>query len=105
LPDTMAARKTAFLPVSQVTLPLSRTTMAVEERAGEVYLATLQQLLNAQYENMFSIGPGSELSDSPNDIPMSIALGQGLAAVAGYCAFFDTNAEKIDVRKVQSELL
>lgn len=105
LPDTMAARKPAFLPVSQVTLPLSRTTMAVEERAGEVYLATLQQLLNAQYENMFSIGPGSELSDSPNDIPMSIALGQGLAAVAGYCAFFDTNIEKLDVRKVQSELL
>ncbi|WP_312134456.1 FAD-dependent oxidoreductase [Sphingobacterium sp.] len=105
MPDSLSARESQFLPLSQLTLPLSRTTMAVEERAGAVYVATLQQLLNAQYENMFSIGPGKDLTDSPNDIPMSIALGQGLAAIAGYCAFFDTSVDKLDVRKVQSELL
>jgi len=37
-------------------------------------------------------------------IPLRMQVGQALGAVAGYCAFFKTTADKIDVRKLQTEL-
>lgn len=105
IPDSLAARESEFTPINAITIPLSRTTVAVEELDQQVKLLGIQAILNAQYENMFSIGPNLHLTDSPNDIPMRISLGQALGAVAGYCAFFETKADKVDVRKIQSELL
>src|SRR5690606_13856541 len=98
IPDSLVARKSEFTPIDAISLPLSRTTVAVEELDQQVKLLGIQAILNAQYENMFSVGPNLQLTDSPNDIPMRISLGQAIGAVAGYCAFFDTKADKIDVR-------
>ena len=36
---------------------------------------------------------------------VQMTLGQGVGTLAAYCAFFKTTTKKLDVRKVQDELL
>src|SRR5690606_10334647 len=38
-------------------------------------------------------------------IPFRAHVGQALGAMAAYCAFFKTTGDKVDVRKLQTELM
>lgn len=95
----------AFQQIDELSLAASRTTLAVGEYAGRLQVVLLADLLQSEQDNLFDAGYFRTVDVSPESIPFRAALGQALGATAGYCAFFKTQTDKIDIRKLQSELL
>lgn len=66
---------------------------------------TIQDVIDSQGDNLFMLSLLlNNLADFGN-VEARINIGQVLGASAAYCAFFKTTADKIDVRKVQAELI
>lgn len=91
--------------VGQLELAESRTTVAVGEWKGTLRVVLLSDLLHEESDNLFDIGDLRSAETDPESIPFRSAVGQALGATAGYCAFFKTTTNRIDIRKLQSELL
>ena len=77
----------------------SRVVMLVGERDSKVYAARLQDLIT-QKDNYFVVSTTSFENES-----FRMAYGQVMGAIGGYCAFFKTTVDKIDIRTLQNEIL
>ncbi|TJY68089.1 FAD-dependent oxidoreductase [Sphingobacterium alkalisoli] len=86
-------------------LDLSRTTVAVGEVDGVIYSYVLNNILSQANQNLFSAQYLVQVARNAESIPLRAQLGQAMGAAAAYCAFFKTTTEKIDVRKLQTELI
>lgn len=86
-------------------LDLSRTTVAVGEVDSVVYSYVLNNILSQSDQNLFPTQYLIQVARNAESIPLRAQLGQTLGAIAAYCAFFKTTADKIDTRKLQTELI
>lgn len=86
-------------------LAISRTTLAVGELDKASSVVFLKDLLDFEKENLFDIGRLRSLAKSADNIGFRSSFGQAIGATAGYTAFFKTDSKKIDIRKLQAELL
>jgi hypothetical protein len=86
-------------------LDLSRTTVAVGEVDSVVYSYVLNNILSQANQNLFSTQYLIQVARNAESIPVRAQLGQAVGAAAAYCAFFKTTADKIDPRKLQTELI
>lgn len=82
-----------------------RTLVAIGEYEGTVFGYTLMDLLSRSSSNVFFTGGLIQIALDDNSLPLRANLGQAIGATAAYCSFFKTEAQKIDVRKLQTELL
>jgi len=80
----------------------SRAVSLVGDFGEEIYASTLSDVLT-QKDNFFVANIGDIINDVPKSFRASYA--QAMGAIAGYCAFFKTTADKIDLRTLQNELL
>jgi len=80
----------------------SRAVVMVGDLGEKVYASTLSDLLT-QKDNFFV----ANLMNFTKDVSKSFRINyaQAMGAIAGYCAFFKTTADKIDLRTLQNELL
>lgn len=89
-------------------LPLQRTGVAVATK-GSPFTLPLATLIPGNADNFFvtRISPTVHdlLSGDAEDIPLLAHVGQVIGAAASYTAFFRTTSDKIDLRKVQGEIL
>lgn len=96
---------TAPLSAKDLSLVQQRTLVA-SGGADSIYAVQLKHLLAGQMENLFTLrGVQGIFGDRLEDAPLRSSVGQALGACAAYLAFFKQTADKIDVRKVQMELL
>ncbi|WP_437920696.1 hypothetical protein [Sphingobacterium sp. LRF_L2] len=71
-----------------------------------LYAVTLKQLLSGEHAGFFSpIMAQNMLKEETEAVVIQSAMGQALGATAAYVSFFKTTSEKIDVRKLQMELM
>jgi len=104
--ENPAATSAGILPIGEISLEHSRTLVASGQSGDEVYGVSLTDLLAAERDNFFDLaGLQGFCGDERRNIPFKTAIGQALGATAAYVAFFKTTADKIDVRKLQTELL
>lgn len=83
-----------------------RTILGNGERGEETYSILFKNLEEAEKEGMHSLGfLMEEDHNSVDGIPLRMAYGQALGALASYTAFFNTTIDKVDVRLLQEELL
>lgn len=92
--------------LASLTLAQVRTLVATGQIGSALYGIELERILAAENVGFFLLrgmeelnGPGSEL------IPFRAAVGQALGATAAYLAFFKTTGDKVDIRKLQTELM
>ena len=87
----------------------SRTGVAVGHLQEQPYTVPLAALVPAGNGNLFftRMAPALRplLTGSAQDIPLLMHIGQAVGAAASYTAFFETTSDKLDVRKIQGELL
>lgn len=95
----------AYRTIDELALAESRTTLALGELQGELRVVLLSDLLAAESDNLFDLRYLRTVEETPETIPFRSAVGQALGATAGYCAFFKVSSDRIDIRKLQSELL
>lgn len=81
-----------------------RTIVAVAKVDEQVLAATVQDILRQEDDSFFSTQVLRQYS-SDAEIPLRMQYGQAVGAAAAFTAFFKTTADKIDVRKLQGELL
>jgi hypothetical protein len=91
-----------YTKAKELKLADSRAAVLVGEIGGDIYVSTLSNLLT-QKDNFFVANLQNFTVDVDKSFRMSYA--QVMGAVAGYCAFFKTTADKIDLRTLQNELL
>lgn len=88
---------------------LARTGSAVGDLGGKAFTLPLAALVPADDSNLFLTRrlPVVEgmLTDTVNDIPLLMHVGQAVGAAASYVAFYKTTSDKLDVRSIQGELL
>lgn len=100
-----SAAQLNFTPASEMSLELSRTTLAVGALNQTVNVVFLKDILNSEKDNFFDIGRLRNIPINAESIPFRSAFGQAIGATAAYSAFFKTTTKSIDIRKLQSELL
>lgn len=88
-----------YRPAKDLKLGESRAVVFVGDLQENVYVSTLSDLLT-QIDNFYVVRVDQ---DVPKSFRMSYA--QIMGAIAGYCAFFKTTADKTDLRTLQNELL
>jgi len=82
-----------------------KTSLAVLEQESK-WLVPSASLIRPQARNLFSVyADGSPVSGFANQIPEAFIVGQVFGAAAAYCAFFETESDKINIRTLQGELL
>jgi hypothetical protein len=94
--------KLKYRNAKNIKLEKSRTVVLTGEIGEDIYVSSFADLLT-QKDNFFV----ASLHDFTADVPESYRMnyGQVMGAIAGYCAFFKTTADKIDLRTLQNELL
>lgn len=92
-------------PISQFSINELRTLVASGENRGKVFGITLPTLLSTQLDGFYALNKIQGLSNSSDEMPLHAHIGQAIGATMAYTAFFKTTTDKIDVRKLQSELL
>jgi len=100
-----SAESKGFTSAKDMTLAMSRTTLAVSELNNSAHVVFLKDLLSSEKDSFFYISASQKINNTPETIAFKAAYGQALGATAAYCAFFKTTTNKIDIRKLQSELL
>jgi hypothetical protein len=92
-------------PVEELQAADIRTIVAIAEYGQIRYALPVQERLKQQVQNIFFIHSLLPNIDDVETIPLRAHMGQAVGAAAAYCAFFKTDAQKIDVRKLQTELI
>lgn len=82
-----------------------RTTIAIGEYRDTCYAVLVKDVLAQNFQELFFIQSLISSSKEAESIPFRAHVGQGVGALAAYCAFFKTTADKVDVRKLQTELM
>lgn len=94
--------KLKYRNAKDIKLEESRTVVLTGEIGEDIYVSSFADLLT-QKDNFFV----ASLNDFTAEVPKSyrMSYGQVMGAIAGYCAFFKTTVDKIDLRTLQNELL
>lgn len=93
-------------PVADLTAEQIRTLVASGQLNKTLYGVQLSDILNGEHAGFIDLlGVSEVLNSDKNNLPLASAIGQAIGATAAYMAFFKTTADKIDVRKLQTELL
>ncbi|HMR19789.1 MAG TPA: FAD-dependent oxidoreductase [Sphingobacterium sp.] len=100
VPPVIPLKSIENLSVEQV-----RTTAAIAAFNQDCYVLTVRDIITQQANNIFFIRSFIPHTEDVEAIPLRAHIGQAVGASAAYCAFFKTTAEKIDVRKLQTELI
>ncbi|MGX1641438.1 FAD-dependent oxidoreductase [Sphingobacterium sp.] len=100
-----SALQGGYTQAKDMGLAISRTSLAVGELDKASSVVFLKDLLDFEKENLFDIGRLRSMAKSPDNIGFRSSFGQAIGATAGYTAFFKTDSKKIDIRKLQAELL
>ncbi len=104
--ENLVAKPGKILPIGEWSLEQSRTLLASGQSGDAVYGVSLSPLLFLEKDNFFHLlGVQQLLGEDVNTMPLKANIGQALGATAGYVTFFKTSTDKIDVRKLQTELL
>ena len=103
--DGAYLKPSKILPITNLTVAARRTLVAMAEYDKQIWGYTLSDMLSRQHNKIFFTASLIQVASDENSIPLRIQVGQAMGAIAGYCAFFKTTIDKIDVRKLQSELL
>lgn len=96
---------TALKLVQDLSAEQVRTTVAIGAFNQDCYSLTVRDIIAQQTDNIFFIQSFIPHWEDVEAIPLRAHIGQAIGASAAYCAFFKTTAEKIDVRKLQTELI
>ena len=84
---------------------LYKTSLAVVEREGK-WMVPSSSLIRPQAKNIFSVYTDGALNAAyAGQVPEAFIMGQVFGATAAYCAFFETESDKINIRTLQGELL
>ncbi len=103
--DKAYLKPSKILPINDLTIDARRTLVAMTEHNNQIWGYTLSDMLSRQQDKIFFTASLIQVAADENSIPLRMQVGQSMGAIAGYCAFFKTTIDKIDVRKLQSELL
>lgn len=86
-----------------------KTSLMINDRGEGESIIPSSFLISPYANNLFGVYHSvSLMGKSPltiNDVPRLMLLGQALGATAGYCAFFERDYNKINLRTLQGELL
>ncbi|NGF55902.1 FAD-dependent oxidoreductase [Parapedobacter sp. SGR-10] len=93
-------QKTEMLTPEQI-----RTTVALGSYEGTDYTVLAKDVLDQSFHELFFVHALVPATEGAESIPFRAHVGQAVGAVAAYCAFFKTTADKVDVRKLQTELM
>lgn len=97
---------TEVKPIEQYTTAEQRLWMASGIGPNRVMAFSMDTFLSGYKDNYFNVRHLIiSLGNETEYVPLRSNIGQALGAIGGYCAFFKTSADKIDVRKAQDELL
>ena len=88
-----------------LTLEQIRTTVALAEYQDTSYTLLVKDLLSQNFQELFFIKSLVPESKDAESIPFRAHVGQAVGALAAYCAFFKTTGDKVNVRKLQTELM
>ena len=88
-----------------LSLALSRTSLAAAESNNQVKVLLLRDVIAFEKDNLFDLGLLRKIGDGPESLAIKASFGQAIGATAAYTAFFKSNTSKIDIRKLQAELL
>lgn len=92
--------------LSQLDVNLVRTILAIGNNEKGNFGLTMDDVLNMRNGNLFfTYNLGTRKSNNNISLAGRLNVGQAFGACASYCAFYKVNADKLDVRKVQTELL
>jgi hypothetical protein len=82
-----------------------KTSVGVLED-GRQRIVPSTSLIRPQARNIFTVyGDAAFSADFADRIRETLIIGQAFGATAAYCAFFETESDKIDIRTLQGELL
>lgn len=103
-PQEAQHHKPFYGPISHVTKDAVRALIAIGTVEKQTYGLAMNEILAETTDNMFFTKKITD-GNSQISIPFQFNMGQAVGAYAAYCAFFKTTADKVDVRKVQTELM
>ena len=93
-------------PLPDLSVTQLRTVIGAGAVGGTFYAAKLSNILVGEKDGFFNFrGLLEVLNADQQESSFRASIGQAVGATAAYLAFFKTTADKLDVRKLQSELL
>ncbi len=93
-------------PLRTLSLTQVRTLVAAGQIGDTLYGAQLGNILAGERDGFFNFRSLEELLHEDIKLsPFRTAVGQAVGATAAYLAFFKTSADKVDIRKLQTELM
>ncbi|PRD54275.1 hypothetical protein [Sphingobacterium gobiense] len=93
-------------PLHALSLAQVRTLVTAGQIGDTLYGAQLANILEGEKDGFFNFrGVAELLNENIALSPFRAAVGQAVGATAAYLAFFKTSADKVDVRKLQTELM
>lgn len=105
---TKATDTISLVPISQIyTSEVYRTSLFVKDQQEEAIVPAAAVIKPYANNFFFLYGPEGILEDlveTEENVPTKMLYGQALGAVAAYCAFFEINYDKINIRTLQGEL-
>ncbi|QBQ39973.1 hypothetical protein E2P86_01920 [Sphingobacterium psychroaquaticum] len=102
----MHAKPGRLLPVERLNAEQVRTLIASGQSGDQVYGLTFSNMIFLEKDNVLNLFAVQQLLDQEQaTIPLKANIGQALGAIVAYTAFFKTAVSKVDVRKLQTELL
>lgn len=105
VPEQDRWKSEVSIPSNLSNLQRARTILAVGEDRSSIHTLTASELLSTVKHNFFSLQSLNPFEPSVENVPLRMHYAQAIGAAAGYTAFFEVDANQIDVRKLQSELL
>ena len=98
-------RSDSIAKIENLSQDKQRTIITIGEQENAIYAYTFNDIYAAHINNVFFIASLFKDNKNINAFPIRSNLGQGVGATAAYCAFFKTTTDKIDIRKLQMELI
>ncbi len=103
--DTLSVKEVILQKVEALTSEQIRTTVALGECNNMFYTVLAKDVISQSFHELFFVRSLVPVAEGAESIPFRAHVGQAVGAVAAYCAFFKTTSDKVDVRKLQTELM
>lgn len=100
----------SLIPVTEIYSSTAyKTSLMIYDQSEGGALVPATMLIKPYAKNLFVVFDSDRsdgrLSSSVENAPALILFGQAMGATAGYCAFFEIDYDKINIRTLQGELL
>ncbi|MFD2552867.1 FAD-dependent oxidoreductase [Sphingobacterium tabacisoli] len=99
------AKPSRILSLPEINADERRTLLALGEYETALYGYRWFDVFSRSNSNVFFTAGLVQVGLDDNSLSLRANLGQAVGAAAAYCSFFKTTADKIDMRKLQTELL